>query len=216
MVTGLGEFEKIAREQRPYLYNFLYAMCGDRFDADDLVQDTLIRAYEKRDTFRHESSVRTWLTRIAINTFLSSRRRTRPHQSMSLETLVVRESADEPERLVERREFQWCIYHTIFHHVPERYRAALALRDLHGASYDEIAKALGCSAQAARLKVHRGRKSFREHFVEGKCYAFTRDYACICEGIKELGARVGEGRVGDKQMVDRVLRAPARCRIGAP
>ncbi len=182
-------------------------MCGDRFDADDLVQDTLIRAYEKRDTFRRESSVRTWLTRIAINTFLSSRRRTRPHRSMPLETVVVRESADEPERLVERREFQWCVYHTLFHHVPERYRAALVLRDVHGASYEEIAEALGCTAQAARLKVYRGRKSFREHFVTGKCYAFARDYVCICEGAKGLGARAAEGVVGDKEMARRVLGA---------
>jgi len=74
-MAGITDFETVAREYRPYLYNFLYAMCGDRFDADDLVQDTLVRAYEKRDTFRGESSVRTWLTRIAINTLASSRRR---------------------------------------------------------------------------------------------------------------------------------------------
>lgn len=209
LAAGIGEFEEIAREHRPYLYNFLRVMCGDRFDADDLVQDTLIRAYEKKDTFRNESSVRTWLTRIAINVFLSSRRRARPHRSMSLEKLVIRESPDEPERLVERREFQWCVYHTLFHHVPERYRTALILRDVHGASYEEMTKALGCTAQAARLKVHRGRKSFREHFVKGKCYAFTRDYACICEGVKGLGAGVAGKVIGDKEMAGRLLGAVA-------
>jgi len=206
-MSPLAEFEDVVHTQRPYLLDFLCGMCGDRFDAEDLVQETLLRAYEKRHTFRGESSARTWLTRIAINTFLSSRRRTHRDEPMPFETLLVKESPDQPERLVERRELSDCIYHTLACHVPEQYRAALILRDLDGTPYQEIAAALGCSVQAARLRVHRGRKSFREHFRKGLCFAFTREYKCVCDGVKRLGARVGERGVGEQRMARHILRS---------
>lgn len=205
-MTDEQGFEEVAGRLRPYLCNLLYAMCGDRFDAEDLVQETLLRAYQNWTGFRHDSSVRTWLTRIAMNTFYAARRKDRPHQSLSLGTLLVRDSPDEPERIVILREFQWCVYHTLYHHVPESYRAALVLRDMHGVSYREIAEMLGCSEQAARLRVHRGRRHFRDHFKEGRCFAFTPDYACICDEIRQLALQSH----AEMERTRRILRAAHR------
>lgn len=179
-------FERIAGEERRYLFHLLYALCGDRFDAEDLVQESLLRAYEKWETFRGESSVRTWLTRIALNIFRASKRKVPVHRSISLATLTVRDPLDEPERTVIFREFQWCVYHNLYHHVPLSYRTALVLRDLHGMSYRDLALVLGCSEQAARLRVHRGRQRFRQCFADDSCFAFRRDYRCICEEVQRL------------------------------
>ncbi|MDI7250654.1 MAG: RNA polymerase sigma factor [Bacillota bacterium] len=184
-------FEEVARTQRPYLYNFLYAMCGHAFDADDLVQETLLQAYRKWPSFRSEASVRTWLTRIAINTFLASRRKGPAHRPV-LPLAMVRVAGGEegePERVVTRCEFRWCVYHVLYHHVPAAYRAALVLRDVHDLPYREIARALGCSEQAARLRVHRGRQCFRNHLKQGYCLAFSLDYRCVCRELKEMEAR---------------------------
>ncbi len=187
-------FEEVARAQRPYLYSFLYAMCGHAFDADDLVQETLLRAYESWGTFRGEASVRTWLTRIAINTFLASRRKGPAHQQvLPLATVRVAGGEEgEPEREVTRCEFRWCIYHVLYHHVPAAYRAALVLRDVHGLPYADIARALGCSEQAARLRVHRGRQCFRDHLKEGYCLAFSLDYRCVCRELEQMQSQAAD------------------------
>jgi RNA polymerase sigma-70 factor (ECF subfamily) len=175
-------------EQRQHLFNMLYHLTSDRELAADLTQEVLLRAWRSYSTFRGEASLKTWLARIALNAYSTERHRQqrRPHATQVLETLQVPDSSSDPVRVVLRREFRWCISHVLEHHVSEAQRVVLVLRDLQGLTYQEIAGALGTSVGAVKSRLHRARLAVRDHLQRSGCEALVRDYACTCDGVKEL------------------------------
>ncbi len=179
-------FDELFRRERPYVFNLMCQLTGDAARADDLAQEAVIAAFRKLGQFRSESSFRTWLSRIAINLFRMERRKAPRHESLTLETIWLPGDDDHPERRIIKSELQWCIRHSLRHHLPRKYRIVLILRDLQNLSYREIADILGCSLGRVKTDLHRGRKLFRDQFVKEKCRAFADDYLCICEGIVDL------------------------------
>jgi len=174
------------REQR-YVFNLIVQLTGDLALADDLTQETLMRAYQHLNKFRLQSSFRTWLSKIAINLFRKECKRKPKHVSICLDKIKVPSERGIPEHIVIKREMEWCILHSLQQHVPKQYRKVLVLRDLQNLSYEEIAKILSWSIGKIKSRIHRGRKILRAHFINGKCKAFAeKDYLCICEGISEL------------------------------
>lgn len=186
--TGDQATAVLLEEYRSYLLNLLYQLTSDRELAADLTQEVLLRAWRSYGTFRGEASLRTWLARIALNVYRSEWRRQqrRPHVSQVLETLRVPDSSTDPARIVCRREFRWCILHTLQYHVSEAQREVLVLRDLQGLRYEEIASVLGLSVAAVKSRLHRARLAFRDHLRRGGCEALVRDYICTCDGVKEI------------------------------
>jgi RNA polymerase sigma-70 factor (ECF subfamily) len=175
-----------AREQK-YIFNLMIQLTGDGALADDLTQETFLSAYQNMNKFRLQSSLRTWLSKIAINLFRREYRRKPKHVSICLEEIRIPSKEDIPERIIIKREFQWCILHSLQQHVPKKYRMVLVLRDLQNMSYREISETLSWSISKIKTCIHRGRKILRAHFINGKCKAFAeKDYLCICEGILEL------------------------------
>ena len=179
-------FNQIFRREQRYVFNFMYQLTGDKAKADDLTQEAFIAAYRKISSFRFEAGFRTWLCKIAINLFKVEWRRKPKHVSICLEKIKVTATEDQPERIIIKREMQWCIAHTLQQHVPKKYRMVLVLRDLHHMSYKEIADVLDWNMGRVKTGLHRGRQIFRNHFINGKCRAFAaHDNLCTCEGIKE-------------------------------
>jgi RNA polymerase sigma-70 factor (ECF subfamily) len=179
-------FDKLFLQHQKYLFNLMAQLTGDRAWADDLTQEALILAYQKISSFRHASSFRTWLSKIAINLFRNKYRCRPRHSSLCLEELRIPSCEDGPERTVIKRELQWCIAHNLQQHIPKNYRVVLVLRDLHRLSYKEISEILGWSMSRTKTSLHRARQMFRSQFIDGKCKAFAENYLCICEGILDL------------------------------
>ena len=175
-------FEDIVSEQK-YIFNLALRLCGNAEDADDLTQETFLKAIEHYDQFRGEANVRTWLSRIAINIFLDSKRKERPHVSLNLGTIPC--PTHDPERVIIRREMQWCVQHVLVHHVPEEQKVVLVLRDIYGHSYQEIAGMVKISLAAVKSRLHRGRFAFYNHLVKSGCVSFVKDYTCYCEGAAQ-------------------------------
>ncbi len=177
--------ELLSKEQN-FILNFMYQLTGNRAEAEDLTQEALIMAYRKIHTFLYKAKFRTWLSKIALNLFRQQHRQKRKHDALILDEIMIPGEDGNPERKVIKSELQWCIIHNLQHHLPEKYRAVLVLRDLQNFSYKEISETLGWSISKTKTMLHRARQMFRTTLIHAKCKAFASDYRCVCEGIQDL------------------------------
>lgn len=179
-------WEEIARTQQRYIYKLAYHLCGSQAEAEDLVQETFLKAFENLTGFRQEADLRTWLCSITVNTYLAKRRRRPKHVSINLGIMPVPDWSSNPERLVIKRELVWCINHTLQQHLSRDHRTILVLREMEQLSYEEIAGVLKISVSAVKSRLHRARLAFRDHLIRSGCAGVVKDYVCFCEGVKEI------------------------------
>lgn len=154
--------ELLVRAHLRDVYEVTLRVLGDRDAAADAAQDTFVNALRALPRFRGESSFRTWLMRIALNTARSwGRRKTRRRESpLMLAEEVASQEPDAATRVVtnseaERVERQLAL-------LPEKQRLAVSLRLQQGLSYAEVGAICGSSEGAARVNYHLGIKRLRE------------------------------------------------------
>lgn len=179
-------FDALFQKHQKYIYNLLYQLTGEHTEADDLAQETFIRVYEKLDSFRAESSLRTWVSHIAVNIFRQTVRRKKHPPQLKLEELRIPCKGENPERTVIRQELQWCVRHVLRYHIPTHFREVLVLRDLQGFNYAEIGDILGISLSSVKTRLHRARTAFRDHFIESGCKAMVEEYLCFCDEVEAI------------------------------
>ncbi len=155
-------FERLVREHQDRIYALGLALTGNRHDAEDVAQDTFIRAYRALATYSPERirdlKQKAWLHRIAVNVVRNRVRGVRPRlvqlngsepdTRSGPETDVLRKA--EIDMLAERVA---CL--------PARYREAVVLRHVQELSYAEVADALGQPVGTVKANVHRGLKLLR-------------------------------------------------------
>jgi RNA polymerase sigma-70 factor (ECF subfamily) len=147
----LDAFERFVREHERRVRAVVARLLDDRRDVEEAAQDVFVRAWRTLPEFRGESSVSTWLYRIAVNEALQRRRRS-AYQVVELIDAPAPEPAD-PEL---RRSLLAAIGE-----LPVEQRAALVLRDVVGLSNDEVAAVLGLTVEAAKSRIHRARLQVR-------------------------------------------------------
>jgi RNA polymerase sigma-70 factor, ECF subfamily len=161
-------FENHRRE----LHSHCYRLSGNVADADDLLQETFLRAWRSRSGFEGRASSRTWLYRIATNVFLDSRkaasRRTVPvgdivEQSTELGPYPDSLLGGDPEPAQAASEMVELALIAALMYLPPRQRAAFVLRDIHGWTSAEVARALECPLAAANSLLQRARATVRRH-----------------------------------------------------
>ena len=152
------------------MYAVALRMCGNHEDAQDCLQDAMIRIYRAISGFKGQSSFSTWVYRITTNTCLDELRRRKTRQNTSLDGLLdagwsPSDDMDTPERHAlaseRRREISRAIAE-----LPEDMRAAIILRDVQGFAYDEIAEMLGANVGTIKSRISRGREKLREKLSE--------------------------------------------------
>src|SRR3954468_19830618 len=183
MPSSDPEFARLADPYRRELLAHCYRMLGSFHDAEDVVQDTYLRAWRGYDRFEGRASMRTWLYRIATNCCLTvlestGRRRPRPaglgagsvdwqaplgdhrHDIPWLEPLpdsAVRGDADDPATIAARRESTRLAFVAALQTLPARQRAALVLRDVLDWWAAEVADLLATSVPAVNSALQRAR-----------------------------------------------------------
>ena len=156
-------FEALYRQHATRLYNLAVRMGGRQYDADDLLQEIFLLAYRKMDTFRGDSTLGTWLYRLAMNYCLDvlRSRQTRMNQRT--------DSIDEPDArplaspaavvgAVSRIDLERAIAA-----LPAACRAAFLLHDVEGFGHQEVGAILGVSAGTSKSQVHKARRRIRTH-----------------------------------------------------
>lgn len=159
-------WEEVATEHGSFLYTVCYRLTGNRDDAQDLVQEVLLRVRRGLRTYT-PGSMEGWLSRIATNAFLDDvrRRARRPTDALP---------DDDPERVLPTsedaaaalaREQLPSDVQAAITALPPEYRAAVVLSDVVGLSYQEIADHLEVPVGTVRSRIHRGRARLRERLT---------------------------------------------------
>jgi RNA polymerase sigma-70 factor (ECF subfamily) len=157
----LSAFEGVVRSHQDRIYNLCRYMLQNPRDAQDAAQDVFIKAYQGLIDFSPDSSFYTWIYRIAINTCLDYKRRSR-RESLRNEPLDddLPSEAPFPDRLYESRETIEAIQ-LVLQNLPNKLRAAIVLREVEGLSYVEIAEVLHISLGTVRSRISRAREELR-------------------------------------------------------
>lgn len=159
---------------------FLVSVLGDPALADDLTQETFLRAERARGRYRGDATVKAWLFAIALNLARDHlRAAARRGVTTDLEAAEDLPSAELGAELAAmQREMTACIGHYVLQ-LPGRQREAVALHDLGGLDHAQIAGHLGISEGNARVLVHRGRAALRR-ILEAQC-VLSFDDSIPCE-----------------------------------
>jgi len=157
----LSGFENLVRKYQDRVYNLCRYMIRDPQDAQDAAQDTFLKAYKALKDFRPDSSLYTWIYRIAVNTCLDYRRKSH-REALRNEPLAEDLPSDKPfpDQLYESGEITEAIQLAI-QKLPEKLRAAIVLRELEELSYEEIAEVLHTSAGTVKSRISRAREQLR-------------------------------------------------------
>jgi RNA polymerase sigma-70 factor (ECF subfamily) len=143
------------------LYRYVRSISRDDATAEDLVQESMVRALEKADTLRSEARLRSWLFRIAHNTTIDHYRRLREEPSEDLATEVERRWRDDDYTVdaavvVTRSEMAEEVRDALVR-IPVAYRAVVVLHDAQGWTAKEIAEVMDISLPATKQRLRRGR-----------------------------------------------------------
>jgi len=172
-------YERLVAEHSGDVYALLYRLTTDPEEARDLTQETFLRAFQSIDRFRGDSSLKTWIYRIAINQARNRwrwwRRRKRDvtvsldatdeYRDTPLAAMLPSDKSPSPEQetLAHEREAQ---LREALQGLRRSYREAVILRDVEGFSYEEIARTLQISIGTVKARISRGRLELR-HQLEG-------------------------------------------------
>ena len=163
-------FNSLMQQHEGRMYAVALRMCANREDAQDCLQEAMLRIYRAISGFKGESSFATWVYRITMNTCLDELRKRKNRQSTSLDNLLdmgwsPTDETNVPEKHAIRNESRRALQSAIAN-LPEDMRSAIVLRDIEGLSYDEIAQALGINIGTIKSRISRGREKLREKLKE--------------------------------------------------
>lgn len=175
------DFEREALPHMDALYNFGLRMTGDPDEADDLLQETYLKAYRFFDKFEQGTNCKAWLFRIMKNSFINIYRRTSKEPDKvdynDVEEFYhsIRAESTDPNDL-EERIFSNILdddVSTALETLPEEFRTVVILCDIEGFTYEEIADFVECPIGTVRSRLHRGRKMLRAKLYD---YAMQRGF----------------------------------------
>ncbi|MFJ6082699.1 RNA polymerase subunit sigma-70 [Streptomyces sp. NPDC092369] len=182
------DFAALTESHRREIQVHCYRMSGSYDDAEDLVQETFLRAWRARDAFEGRASARTWLYRIATNACLDFQRRTarRPRRYEPLPGMnhgtgeaparltwlqpypddELPSAQEQPEAAAVGKETLELVFLAAIQHLPPRQRAVLILRDVLGLTAAETAEALDLTVASANSALQRARPTLRDHLPD--------------------------------------------------
>ncbi|MFK3667883.1 RNA polymerase sigma factor [Ochrobactrum teleogrylli] len=162
---------QIIRTYNRRLYRLARAIMGNDADAEDVVQEAYIRAFNKLSSFRHEASLSTWLSRITINEALM-RQRSKHRQKRSAPPNLPRHEAqiinfpldrtdEDPERIMAQRQILQIVEEAT-DALPEIYRLVFVARVIEGLSLEETAALLELETATVKTRLFRARKLIKD------------------------------------------------------
>jgi RNA polymerase sigma-70 factor (ECF subfamily) len=164
----IDAYGKIVRRYQGRLYNFVFRFVGDRETAEDVVQETFLRAFRKREEYRAIANFSTWLFTIAGNLAKSELRRRKRWRMLSLHRdddsdtgMELPDESMRPDRVAESSLADVQIQDAIAS-LPDNYRQVILLRDVEGMAYQEISEIIKCPIGTVKSRVNRARLKLQQ------------------------------------------------------
>jgi RNA polymerase sigma-70 factor (ECF subfamily) len=167
-------FERLVNQFQTPVFNLVYRMLGSKEEAEDLAQEVFVTIFKKIDTFRGDSSLSTWVYRIATNhcknrkKYLGRRRGDQPlakeldeTEFKGPETMRTAAVIDRPDELVEGYQAEQLIQDAM-RELEEDQRLILVLRDIQNVSYDDISTITGLPLGTVKSRLHRARMCLKD------------------------------------------------------
>ena len=165
----------IQRFEQP-VYNLVSRLVDTSADAADVTQEVFLKVFRKVGGFRSESSLKTWVYRIAVNEARNQRRWFTRHRGKEIGLEPAESNAQGPQDWLcdpGRSPYQTALdqethalIESALNRVSPNYRAAVVLRELEGLSYEEISEVLEVSLGTVKSRILRGRESLRKHLMD--------------------------------------------------
>lgn len=171
------KFESLALSYMDSIYRSALYMAKNESDAQDLVQETYLRAYKFFDKFREGSNLRAWLYRILRNTFINNIRRNKIQSQVIHLSEIEAQGQDIPSNENTEDKVFGDLFDddisTAINRLPEEYRTTVLLADVEKLSYKEIAEIMECPIGTVMSRLHRSRKFLKESLRD---YAISHRY----------------------------------------
>ena len=181
LIAGEAEaFDRFVEHFRTRIFHYSWLMCGQREDAEEVAQETLLKVFENFEDLREPQLVRPWVFRIAKNACLMKRRKSvfAPSQELSLDDflpamehegghakLQIADWSRLPDRQVLQSELKQVLDRAIGA-LPENYRSVMLLRDVEELSTAETAQILDLTEDVVKTRLHRARLAVRQKLDE--------------------------------------------------
>lgn len=167
------------------LYRYTLSLLRDPAEADDAVQETLVRAYRRLESLRYWQALTTWLYRIATHVCLDRMRQRARNKTIGAvdnvdEFELVEADAPSLEQIVERSDMSACVQRYL-EGLSDSYRAVILLHDLDGLTGPQIAEILGVSLATVKIRLHRARVRLRAQLEAGCAFAHDERDVLVCE-----------------------------------
>jgi RNA polymerase sigma-70 factor, ECF subfamily len=162
-------YNKLFAQYNRRIFNTAYRILGEESSAEDALQETLLNIYRGVSSFRGDSKVSTWISKIAINVCLGMLRKGKIRQCSELDDESVGElQADstpcvDPLAYTSREELRSFVREA-FSRMPEKQSIVVQLHDMEGNTIQEIAKIIGCPAGTIKSRLFYGRQEFKVIF----------------------------------------------------
>lgn len=160
-----ASFSELVRRHEKSLLRLIWRLTKDRSVAEDVVQDTFIKAYQKLNLFEERSSFKSWLFRIGINT-ANNRLRSRDKDHVSIDNVHISQAAEAERKLV-FKDLQELVA-SLLEELPDRQRVALTLRIFEDLSFQEIAVVMDCPYDTAKANYRHGLLKMKDALLKHK------------------------------------------------
>jgi RNA polymerase sigma-70 factor (ECF subfamily) len=183
-----GAYEALMRRYNQRLYRAARAILRDDDEAEDVLQETYVRAYQHLKQFAGEAQFSTWLTRIAVNECLSRLRRRKrvadlkpqPNEEAPTMDSLKSPNAGPDEQLLQSETRH--VLESAIDALPKSYRTVFLLREVEGMSTAETAVSLDLSEETVKIRLHRSRRMLRRGL-------YDRAGAVSAEAFRFMGER---------------------------
>ena len=161
-------FEELVKRHQDLVFSLSFKLTGNRELANDVAQESFIRAWKAIEKFRGDSTFGTWIYRITVNTAWTLRKKAKKHYSLNIkdtqEPVVIDEKKD-PELVAINSDLS-VVLRKALNQIPLEQRIIVELKNIEGRSHKEIADYLDISVTAAKVRLHRAHQKLRNILEE--------------------------------------------------